>query len=458
MGGGWIVKDELVTTHVTGEILGSTVFSFPVIGCGRARANPQLEEVYVHWWTLEDKSAWLRIKNTTSWEPRNRIIRLDNDETLIDGDVIVSRSSSNRVLLLNFVTQNVVNENRELWAYVYTNKRPTARFTESAETVYTGKPITFNASESDDPDGTIVSYVWDFGDGANATSVVIEHDYDDDGNYTVTLTVTDDDKTFDTTSAEKTVLNRAPHASFTTSPSQVYPTLPVVFNASDSYDPDGTIVSYFWDFGDEENVTGIVVEHAYAVEGNFTVTLKVADDDGATDTAATNVTVLHRDVALSALMLSKTVVGAGFKMSITVTVENQGMFLEEVSVTATANLQFIQTKNTLLTIGNSTTITFTWNTTAWAKGEYMIQVEAGAVPGETDLADNTISDGPILVTLPGDVDGDRDVDIFDLVRMTGVYGVKKPGINYSANCDIDDDGDIDIFDLVITAGSYGKSW
>jgi PKD repeat protein len=217
-------------------------------------------------------------------------------------------------------------------------------------------------------------------------------------------------------------------------------------------------VSYFWDFGDEENATGVAVEHAYVVEGNFTVTLKVTDDDGATDIAATNVTVLRRDVALSALTLSKTVVGAGFQMSITVTVENQGMFHEEISVTATANLQFIQTKNVLLTVGNSTAITFTWNTTAWAKGDYMIQVEAGAVPGETDLADNTVSDGPVLVTLPGDVDGDRDVDIFDLVRMTSVYGAKKPDIRYSANCDIDDDGDIDIFDLVITAGSYGESW
>lgn len=458
MGGSWTVKDELVTSHLTGEVLGSAVFSWPVISCGPARANPDLEEIYVHWWTLDDKSAWLRIKNNIDWEPRQRIIRLDNDETLIDGDVILPRSSSSRVLLLDFVTQNVVDETRELWAYLYTNKPPTAHFTESAETVYTGEAIAFNASESDDPDGTIVSYVWDFGDGANATGVVVEHDYDDDGNYTVTLTVTDDDKAFDMASAAKTVLNRAPHASFTTSPSQVYPTLPVVFNASESYDPDGTIKVYFWDFGDEDNATGVVVEHAYVVEGNFTVTLTVADDGGATDIAATNVTVLRRDVALSALMLSKTVVGAGFRMSINVTVENQGMFFEEVSVTAIANLQFIETRNVLLTVGNSTVITFTWNTTAWAKGEYVIHVEASAVPGETDLADNTASDGPVLVTLPGDVDGDRDVDIFDLVRMTGVYGAKKPDIRYSANCDIDDDGDIDIFDLVITAGNYGESW
>jgi PKD repeat protein len=458
MGGNWVVKDELVSSHVTDEVLGSAVFSWPVISCGPARANPDLEEIYVHWWTLEDKSAWLIVKNNTGWEPRQRIIRLDNDKTLIDGDVIISRSISDRVFLLNFVTQDVVDEIKELWAYLYINKSPTAHFTESAETVYTGEAIIFNASESDDPDGTIVSYVWNFGDGANATGVVVEHDYYDDGNYTVTLTVTDDDKALDTASAEKIVLNRAPHASFTTSPSQIYPTLPVVFNASDSYDSDGTISSYFWDFGDEENATGVFVEHAYVVEGNFTVTLEVTDDDGATDTAAANVTVLRRDVALSALVLSKTVVGAGFTMSITVTVENQGMFPEEVSVTATANLQFIQTKNVLLAVGNSTVITFTWNTTAWAKGEYIIQVEVSAVPGETDLADNTVSCGPVSVTLPGDVDGDRDVDIFDLVRMTGVYGVEKPDIRYSANCDIDDDGDIDIFDLVITAGYYGKSW
>jgi len=48
---------------------------------------------------------------------------------------------------------------------------------------------------------------------------------------------------------------------------------------------DGTIVNYFWDFGDGANATGVTVEHAYVDNGAYTVTLTVTDDDGATANA-----------------------------------------------------------------------------------------------------------------------------------------------------------------------------
>lgn len=455
--GSWTVMDELVTSYVTGEVLGSTLYSWPVIGCSPARAIPHMEEVYVHWWTLEDKSAWLEIRNATSWEPRKRLLRLANDETLIDGDVSAPHSSSSKVLL-NFVTQNVIDERTKLWAYVYVNKPPVVSFTESAETVPTGETIAFDASGSYDVDGAIVSYFWDFGDGRNATGATSEHGYSDDGDYTVFLAIIDDDGAFGLAAATKTVLNRPPHAALTVSASIAYPTMSITFNASASYDPDGAIVSYFWEFGDGENASEVAVEHAYATEGNFTAILKVTDDDGAADTANATIAVLRRDVALSGLTLSKRVVGVGYKMSMTVSVENQGRYTEEVNVTATANLGPIQTKSVLLAVNESAIITFTWNTVGWAKGNYTIHVTASAVPGEIDTVDNVVFDGPVLVTLPGDVDGDRDVDIFDLVRISGVYSVKKPDPRYDVNCDIDDDGDIDIFDLVITAGNYGEYW
>lgn len=60
--------------------------------------------------------------------------------------------------------------------------------------------------------------------------------------------------------------------------------------------------------------------------------------------------------------------------------------------------------------------------------------------------------------LAGDVDGDRDVDIFDIVRMATIYGVKYPNSRYDRPCDMDLDGDIDIFDVVAAATNYGKSW
>jgi hypothetical protein len=76
------------------------------------------------------------------------------------------------------------------------NRPPIASFTYTPETSTKGQEITFNASSSYDPDGTIVDHSWDFGDGSNATGVVVNHTYTwtglTDQRYNVTLNVTDD--------------------------------------------------------------------------------------------------------------------------------------------------------------------------------------------------------------------------------------------------------------------------
>jgi len=108
--------------------------------------------------------------------------------------------------------------------------------------------------------------------------------------------------------------------------------------------------------------------------------------------------------------------------------------------------------------GASTILTINWDVTDAAYGSHTIKVKATVVEGETDTLDNTLVDGPILVVGPGDIDGDRDVDIFDIVTMSSIYGVSKPDPRYSPYCDLDDDGDIDIFDIVTAASNYGKTW
>ncbi|MHC3130141.1 MAG: PKD domain-containing protein [Candidatus Bathyarchaeota archaeon] len=161
------------------------------------------------------------------------------------------------------------------------NRSPIASFTESAETVSSGESIDFDGSESHDPDGTIVSYSWDFGDGNTATGVEVDHAYEDDGVYTVTLTVIDDDDATGSATATKNVLNRPPIASFTENATIVSKDEAIHFDASESHDPDGTIVNYLWDFGDGNTATGVTSDHAYSEDGNYTVTLTVTDDDGA---------------------------------------------------------------------------------------------------------------------------------------------------------------------------------
>jgi PKD repeat protein len=59
---------------------------------------------------------------------------------------------------------------------------------------------------------------------------------------------------------------------------------PSLFDGSASFDPDGVIVGYEWDFGDGTNATGATITHSYPDKGTFQVTLTVTDDGGLTDT------------------------------------------------------------------------------------------------------------------------------------------------------------------------------
>ena len=85
--------------------------------------------------------------------------------------------------------------------------------------------------------------------------------------------------------------NIPPIASFTYSPEKPLVNETVTFNASDSKDRDGFIANYEWDFGDEGNATGKIVMHSYSSVGDYTVTLTVTDDDGATNSTNKEVIV-----------------------------------------------------------------------------------------------------------------------------------------------------------------------
>lgn len=148
-----------------------------------------------------------------------------------------------------------------------------------------GLPGTFDGSGSFDPDGSIVSYDWNFGDGSTGTGVSPTHIYAAEGLYTVTLTVTDDGGLTDSDTSSA-VIDPAPNVPPTADASGPYSGtvgIAVMFGGSGSFDSDGSIVSYMWDFGDGSTGSEVMPMHTNSAAGTYTVTLTVTDDAGATD-------------------------------------------------------------------------------------------------------------------------------------------------------------------------------
>ncbi|MBA7535909.1 hypothetical protein ES705_28168 [subsurface metagenome] len=86
-------------------------------------------------------------------------------------------------------------------------------------------------------------------------------------------------------------LNQSPNASFTATPTSGEIPLEVYFNASGSYDSDGNIVNYEWNFEDGNTGNGKIVNHTFSSTGNYNVRLTVTDDKGATDSTTKLITV-----------------------------------------------------------------------------------------------------------------------------------------------------------------------
>ena len=167
---------------------------------------------------------------------------------------------------------------------------------------------------------------------------------------------------------------------------------------------------------------------------------------------------LPPDIAITNVEVSKPIVGEGYPTCFNITVESQGGYSAKFNVSAHANTTIIGIiTNVTLASGESRTLTFTWNTSGFAKGNYTITVYATPLPNETDTTDNTlVADKCVCITIPGDVDGDFDVDLYDAIKLLAAYGVKKDNPKYDPNLDINCDGRIDLYDAVILLTHYGQ--
>lgn len=158
-----------------------------------------------------------------------------------------------------------------------------------------GTAVSLSASGSSDPDGSIASFVWAFGDNTTGSGATVSKTYAAVGTYTVTLTVTDDDGA--TASAQTTVTitagsggNLAPVAE-ANGPYAATVGVPLALSSAGSQDPDGTIVSRSWALGNGQSASGASPSVTYSSTGTFTITLTVTDNGGRTATDQATVVV-----------------------------------------------------------------------------------------------------------------------------------------------------------------------
>ncbi len=226
---------------------------------------------------------------TTGAQPYTGYWRVGGDTSWSGANFLPGTIDEVAVYPTVLTAEQVTAHNQAATAAAPVNKAPTAAFTATP----TDLTVAYDGTGSTDPDGTISNYAWTYGDNTTGTGATASHTYAAAGTYPATLTVTDDNGATATSTRTVTVTapppppNRAPTAAFTATPTD----LTVAYDGSGSTDPDGTIRSYAWTYGDDTTGTGATASHTYAAAGTYPATLTVTDDNGATATSTKTVTV-----------------------------------------------------------------------------------------------------------------------------------------------------------------------
>lgn len=142
-------------------------------------------------------------------------------------------------------------------------------------------PVSFEPQRVYDSDSQVEKFHWDFGDGNRAEGRSVAHRFAAPGEYLVTLGV-DDGSGVGNSRAEDSlrVIINDPPLPDANADKRIAANQTVLFDGGGSTDPDGEIIAYRWEFGDNASASGAQVKHAYAEPGVYTARLTVTDDSG----------------------------------------------------------------------------------------------------------------------------------------------------------------------------------
>lgn len=302
---GWTTQGMYVGESGSGTL---ATLEFDVITTGESRMKMETDAIYIESTDKWVYPTFLRTQGSPNPPPNWKDLYPPED----------------------FVTQDAL--------FTNTIVPPTADFSYSPAIPGIDQPITFDASPSTaTAPSEIVEYLWDFGDGENASTntPTIEHTFTEGGSFTVTLTVIDN--------ATASELTKS------------------VFDLTDDNMPP----IWYELFSAKEEI----IQVAY-----------------------------QNDIAVTDVTISELEVTAGETISISVTVRNGGLESESFDVTVFFDTTEIDTKQVVgLGVGEEETVTFEWDTTEMALGSYQIKATASVVEGETNTSNNEFVDGTVTV-------------------------------------------------------------
>jgi len=283
-----------------------------------------------------------------------------------------------------------------------------------------GQPAFFGSASSRDPDGFIVSFNWTFSDFTQITvpgnQTFVTHVFASPGLYTVSLIVTDSSNLKGFAAVSVNVVgnqtDEAPVADFfvrgsNSSLPMIHVGQLVTFDASPSFDPDGFITFYSWNFGDGFFGSGQLASHAYTNPGNYTVSLTVTDSSSKTASAQHSIIVIPaimHDVGIVNVDPEPKTVLSGQQIFVRVDLINLGLQPENVDVTVRFNSQVAATQHfTNIPVTGSFpypySVVLVWDTTGVAAGSYTISATV-SLSTDQNPSNNQLTDGPVNVLPP----------------------------------------------------------
>lgn len=169
----------------------------------------------------------------------------------------------------------------------------------------------------------------------------------------------------------------------------------------------------------------------------------------------------EHDIAIKNVTLSTSVTNPGAIVDITVTIVNEANIsvFETFNVTVRYDLNIIGTQivNNLAQ-GATTILTFNWNTTGVAPGNYTISAEASVVPDELNNWNNNFIDGTVKIeALLGDINYDGKVNVDDLILLMEAYGSTSTSYNWNPDADLNNDNIVDVLDLFLLGEDFGQT-